>query len=96
MKNKCFYLIALLLTVSLVSCSKSYVGTYISEKNSKNYMELKSDGSLFVQEGKMGMSGKYEIEDKTITLKFDIGVSVRGKIDKNVIVDDDGENWVKK
>lgn len=96
MEAKTYLLITILLTLTFISCSKSYVGTFLSEKNSKNYIELKSDGSFYIQEDKQGFTGKFEVEDKTITFKTDIGVAFRGKIEKNIIIDPDGETWVKK
>jgi hypothetical protein len=86
-----------LMSLWLTSCSKSSVyGTYVSEKNAKDYTELKSDGAFFVQQGSVSFSGKYKVDGKNITLTLDSGQAARGKIDGNTIIDDQGIHWTRK
>ena len=95
-------MVRLLLCVCIASvlvggCGKIGVaGKYVSEKNQKNYLELKTDGTFFVQEDSMGMAGKYEIDGDTITLKTDMGLASRGKIEGKTVIDNDGDRWTKQ
>ena len=95
-KNLFILIVILLVVCLLVGCSKTVAGKYVNEKNPKDYLELKSDGTFFVQEGSMGMAGKYEIEGNQITLKTDIGLATRGKIEGKTIIDKDGDRWTKQ
>jgi hypothetical protein len=93
-------LVIILISVSFLGCDKlsrmGISGTYVSEKNEKNFMELKTNGSFYVHENGMGMAGSYEIDGDQITLKTDMGFASRGKVDGNTLIDDDGERWTKK
>jgi len=71
-------------------------GKYMNEKNPKDYLELKSDGTFFSQEGPMGIAGKYVVEGDQITLKTDMGFASRGKIKGKTIIDREGERWTKQ
>lgn len=88
--------IAIFITIGLSSCSNQLTGTYISEKNDKHYIELKADGIFFVQESTGTRHGNYEIEGNVITLKFKDGVAARGKIEGKVLIDPDGDKWIRK
>jgi len=93
--------IALVVVVpSMSSCERakqwSAAGKYVSEKNDKNYLELKADGTFFLQVRSRGRAGKYEIDGDQITLKTDMGSASRGKIDGNTMIDPDGDRWTKK
>lgn len=70
-------------------------GIYVSQKNPTYYMDLKSDGTFFSKE-MITTHGKYEIEGNVITLKFELGLASRGRIEGNVLIDPDGDRWVKK
>ena len=76
--------------------NKGPSGKYISEKNPKDYLELKSDGTFYIQEGGMGVTGKYEIEGDQITLKMDMGFASRGRIQGKTIIDKDGDRWTEQ
>jgi hypothetical protein len=78
-----------------VSKSTSLSGTYVSEKNDKYFLELKSDGTFFLKE-QLTTYGKYEIEGNIITLKLEIGFASRGRIEGNVLIDKDGTRWIKR
>jgi len=98
--------VALMVLPSISGCEKikqsSVAGTYVSEKNVKDYLELKADGTFFSQEQTgwgnqtRGMTGKYEIDAGQITLKLESGQAARGKIDGKTIVDNEGIRWTKK
>lgn len=78
-------------------CSKTRIaGKYISEKRSANYLELKSDGTLFLQEGRTAVTGEYEVNGKEITMKFSVGLAAKGTIEGNTIIDKDGIRWTKE
>lgn len=88
-----------LATTMMVGCSrssKSAAGTYVNKANSSEYLELKANGEFYLRELGMGITGQYEIEGDTITLKFDMGLAARGRIRGKTIVDEDGKTWVKR
>ena len=95
-----FLLILAILVMPLIACENfsrwRVAGNYVSEKNAKNYMELKSNGSFYVHENGMGAAGSYEVDGDQVTLKTDLGLATRGKIDGKTLVDDDGDRWTKQ
>lgn len=74
---------------------KPVVGTYVSEKNSKYYMELKADGTFFVKDPSGQGHGEYAVKGSTITLKMRMR-QARGTIEGNVLIDPDGDRWIKQ
>lgn len=69
---------------------------YVSEKNPKNYLELKSNGNFFMQEGDKEVEGKYEVEADQITLKIGPTFEVRGKIHGKTIIFKNGDRYTKQ
>lgn len=93
------FLVLLLIALVLVGCSrssKSVAGTYVNKANSSEYLELKANGEFYLRELGMGLTGEYEIEGDTITLKLDMGFAARGRIRGNTLIDEDGKIWVKR
>ncbi len=82
------------ITFAFIGCSKQVAGTYVSEKNDKNFIELKEDGSFFIKDGKI--HGEYAVEGNEITLVWGGGMSSSVKIEGIVLEDSDGDKWVKK
>ena len=71
-------------------------GEYVHEKKPKNYIELKSDGTFFLQrEDGSGETGKFEIDSNMITLSTPDGDALRCEIKGNTIIDKDGARWTK-
>ena len=91
--------LAILLLVALAllaACSGNKVaGKYISEDNPDDYLELRSDGNFYSQEEGIGISGSYDVDGNEITLSLAIGLSTKARIEGDVIIDEDGERWVK-
>lgn len=91
--------LALLFVVGLSltpACSGDATGKYARERNTTDYLELRRDGTYIVFQGSRGFTGKYEIQGGEIILKTDQGFAQRGKIDGEVIVDPEGERWVRR
>lgn len=92
--------ILLLLSISILlllySCGSSVTGRYVNKDNSREYLELKSDGTFYCKESFMGFSGRYKVEDDMIILRLEGGITARGRIRGNRIIDDDGKIWVKQ
>jgi hypothetical protein len=88
------------LGAAMSGCSKdkrsAIAGRYVSEKNDKDYIELKTDGTFFIQEGSMGQTGTYEIDGDQITFKIASGAAARGKIEGRTYINQAGERWTKK
>ncbi|HSQ58548.1 MAG TPA: hypothetical protein VLM40_22700 [Gemmata sp.] len=99
-------LVALVVLGAAISgCSKdkqspdkqsSIAGKYVSEKNDKDYIELKIDGTFFIQEGSMGQTGTYEIDGDQVTFKVANGAAARGKMEGKTYINQSGERWTRK
>jgi len=75
---------------------RSVAGKYVSEKNDNNYMVLKADRSFFIQERSQQMHGEYDIDGNIIILKMGRGRDAKVRIEGNVLIDPDGDRWIKK
>jgi hypothetical protein len=85
-----------LLMAFLITCSKGVAGKYVNQKNKKEYLELRGDGTFFVRESGTGMSGHYRVDGGVITLTLEGGMAAQGKIQGNTITDEDGKIWVEQ
>ena len=89
--------ILLVLLTCLVACSKTLpAGTYVEQKEPKNYLELKADGTFLLQKDGGSYAGKYNQDDKNIDMKADAGFSSRVTISGGTLTDTDGYLWVKR
>ncbi len=71
------------------------VGKYVDEKNTKDYTELKNDGTFVVQQGALTANGKYSIDGKRLILTLNSGEVVEGKIEGKTIIDNGGSRSTK-
>jgi hypothetical protein len=85
-----------ILMATLIACGGRISGTYVHDKDSKEYLELRPDSTFFLRERGMGLSGKYRIDGATVTLTVDGGMSTQGNIRGKTLIDDDGEKWVRR
>jgi hypothetical protein len=69
-------------------------GKYIRKKTCSHYIELKADGNYLLFEGPAVVTGTYEVQGSDITIFGDESTS-RGKIEDGVIVDSEGEKWIR-
>ena len=89
--------IPLVVLACLAACSKTLpAGTYVEQKEPKNYLELKSDGTFFLQKDGGGYPGKYEQDGENINMKADVGFASRLTIRGGTLTDTDGYLWVKR
>ena len=112
MKRNILLVCLFALIVVLFACSRSITGIYVSVDNSDMCLELNPDGTFSLKKKGKHLSGKYEVEDNIITLKFLTGrmaikdntvIATFGeelvrkvKIQGNTITDDKGAKWVKQ
>ena len=103
MVRKCLLIgLALMLLVALggtFGCGTGSIsGTYVNEDNSEEYLELNGDGTLYLKEYGVGLTGNWKIEGDVITLSFPsmMGIAAKAEIKGNKIYDEDGKVWVKK
>jgi len=95
-------LLVSLLVWILPGCGRSVSGRYVNAKNSREYMELKTDGTFYIEQinaltgRRFALSGKYRVEGDVITWTLEGGLAARGKIERNTIIDDEGKRWVKQ
>ena len=69
-------------------------GKYIHKKTRSHFIELKPDGTYFLFQGSTGVSGTYERDGTEITLVGAESTS-KGKIKGGVIIDSEGDKWVR-
>jgi hypothetical protein len=79
-----------------VDYSKSAPGKYVNQKNRTEYIELKPDGTFYVQRKTTGYAGKYEITGNIITTVLPDGRAGRDKIQADAIIEPDGTVWVRE
>src|SRR5262245_5863535 len=75
----------------------SHAGGYALEGSTTDFIVLGEDGRFCVSEQGGAMGGTYEVEGDQITLKADrdpLGEAV-GSIEGDVLVDPDGQRWVR-
>lgn len=69
-------------------------GRYIHKKSRSNYIELKADGTCTVYEGGSGVAGDYDVNGEDIRISG-AGSTSTGKIRDGVIIDGEGEKWIR-
>src|SRR2546422_4221191 len=69
-------------------------GKYTHKKIRSHFIELKPDGNYFLFEGSPGVTGTYEVNGTEITI-FGADSTSRGKIRRGVIIDAEGDKWVR-
>ncbi|MDD4986363.1 MAG: hypothetical protein PHQ43_11355 [Dehalococcoidales bacterium] len=96
--------VVLMLLVGLVGCGKGsgdvlagggVGGTYVNEDNSREYLELDSDGTFYCRESGIGISGSWEVEGDTLALIVTGGMEFYAKIRGDRLEDEEGKVWVK-
>jgi len=93
-------LVVFTMAVTLLSCSKSPVGTYVSNKDARVSLELKRDGTFAgMVKGRPTpvATGTYKIEGTVITLATEGGGRPEtGKIEGDIITDPGGDTWTRQ
>lgn len=65
--------------------------------DSDEYIEIKSDGSFFVRDGRMGMSGKWKQDEDISTITLEMGMADRlTSVADTLIVESDGYKYVRR
>jgi hypothetical protein len=77
-----------------MTINRDILGKYIHKKVRSHYIELKPDGTYFLFEGSTSITGTFEVNGSDITIIGDQSTSV-GKIKKGVIIDSQGDKWVR-
>ena len=81
----------------LLACGGSNVeGTYYNVANDKEYIELKKDGTFYLKAGTLDFSGKYVVDGKSIVLNPESKMAAKGRIENDVITDNDGTRWKRR
>lgn len=95
--KKSWYGILLMLALTVIAaCNPSLEGKFVSEKNPRNYRELRPDKTYFVQEEIGTTSGTYEINADSILFRRGNDLALTSKLHGTTIVDPDGEVWKKQ
>src|SRR5438128_12446264 len=79
---------------SSLAMSQFIPSKYIHKKSRSHFLELKPDGNYFLFEGSEGVTGVYEVNGTEITI-FGGDSTSRGKIQDGVIIDSEGERWIR-
>lgn len=74
-----------------------FIGRYIRQDKKSDYLELKLDGALFVQQDGKAYTGtgRYDIKDSVITF-FISGTTSKGEIRGDTIIDPNKSTWIKQ
>ncbi|HEV3038657.1 MAG TPA: hypothetical protein VHA33_12855 [Candidatus Angelobacter sp.] len=96
LKREGSVILACILIVAMVACSKNIAGTYVQQRDRKEYLELRGDGTFFLRERGVGVSGHYRVDGEVVTLTLDgSGRAIQVKLQGGTLVDDGGQLWVK-
>ena len=96
MKTLRTVLIALALACLLACGGSSVEGTYYNVANGHEYIELKKDGTFYLKAGTLDFSGKYAVDGKIIILNPESKMAAKGRIENDIITDNDGTRWKKR
>ena len=77
-----------------MTMNRDILGKYIHQKVRSHYIELKPDGTYFLFEGSTSITGTFEVNGSDITIIGAESTSL-GKIKKGVIIDSEGDKWVR-
>ena len=69
-------------------------GKYIHKKSRSHYIELRPDGNYFLFEGSTVVTGTYEVDGTEITI-FGADSTSQGRIQDGVIIDSEGDKWIR-
>src|SRR5215510_1285554 len=75
--------------------SEDIPGRYIHKRSRSNYIDLKPDGSYVLVEKGTGIAGRYEVSSQEIKI-FGPESASQGTIQNGVIIDAEGEKWIRK
>jgi len=87
----------LLMVLALSGCTAptpTIEGKYYSEVDPSAYLELRTGGSYVVNQ-EQSFSGEYTVDDDTIKLIYTFGSFVL-IIDGDILIDADGDRWIKE
>ena len=70
-------------------------GTYVNQDNPSEYLELNTDGTFYVEEAGMSISGHWEVKGSKLMLSW-MGLVVTGEIKGNKIYGNEGKIWVRR
>jgi hypothetical protein len=90
-------------TKEIVIDPEEVIGKYVTG-DPEEYLDIKKDGRFFLKEkgkyysivGAPETTGKWEIEKDKIIFFHPLGIVTRGKIEPNVIIDEEGKIWFKE
>ena len=96
--------LGILLALALAACiggadggtSGGIEGKFVSESNPKDYFQLSGHGSFTQEQGGLTFAGTYEINETEIILTLNSGAAGERTIFEVVLIDPDGEQWVKQ
>ena len=84
----------------ITSCGLSVCplcGTYISQADSNNYIEIRSDGTAYLHQGGFQTSGTWRYNQVELMINWQGDLSpTRWEVGIKTIRDDDGIVWVKQ
>src|SRR3954453_1718572 len=69
-------------------------GRYTHKKSRSHYIELKPDGNCVLFERGTGITCRYEVSGTDITI-FGAESTSHGKIRNGIIIDSEGEKWIR-
>lgn len=102
--KKVMIVLGILILIGLTGCGKNeaeIAGKYLNLADPQEYIDLKSDGTVYVKERLFGFglnetSGKWKTEDSELLLVGPLGIVERCKIKEDgSIIDDEGKIWTK-
>ena len=72
-----------------------FVGRYSSQDRKSDYFELRTDGTLLLQQKGKKYDGRYDIKDSVITFVI-TGRTSKGEILGDTVIDSEKGKWIKQ
>lgn len=79
----------------LIGCGEC--GKYVSQSKPSDFLELKADGTFYMGDKAIGVTGTWKINGNTVTLTFDaLPIATQATLEGDTLTDPDGIEWVKQ
>lgn len=99
MNRKILITVVLIAVMSMLisGCTDTNIyGTYISENDSDSFLRLNENGVYLLRDSSAAYIDHFEYDDDSVYLAAMLGAVELQRNSSKVLVDTDGERWVKK
>lgn len=97
MNRKILITMMLIMSMLISGCTDTNIhGTYISENDSDSFLRLNENGVYLLKESGAAYIDHFEYDDDSVYLAAMLGAVELERNSSKILIDTDGERWVKK